>query len=513
MGGDVSLTGPDLAAGVALDTLAGGALLRGHAFGEAILLSIQDGEAVAVGAICTHYSGPLDEGLQVGATVRCPWHHACFDLRTGMPLRAPALRPLPRYATAVAEGIVRVTGPRDPPKPTPRRNAPRSIVIVGAGAAAAAAVETLRREGHDGPITLVSRDPGPPVDRPNLSKDYLAGTAPEEWMPLRDEASYAEMGVTLRTAEATALDTTARHLHLADGTRLAWDACVIASGSDPIRLSLPGADRPNVFVLRTLADSRAIIAAATAARRAVVLGASFIGLEVAASLRARGLDVVVVAPEATPLEKALGAEVGSYVRRVHEAKGVTFRLGLTAKTIEERAVVLSDGRRVDADLVVMGVGVRPNVALAEHAGLGTDNGILVDATLRTTAPGVFAAGDIARWPDPHTGRRQRIEHWVLAERQGETVARNLLGAEEKFAAVPFFWSIHHDVTIRYVGFPGGERADIDGDLDAGDAAIAYRTGDRTFAVATIGRDKVSLEAELLLEGDDHGRLRQLVPPR
>jgi len=513
MGGAVSLTGPDLAVGVVIDTLAGGAMLRGHAFGEAILLSMQDGKAVAVGAICTHYSGPLDEGLQVGATVRCPWHHACFDLRTGAPLRAPALRPLARFATSVENGVVRVSRPLDAPTPAPRSSAPRSIAIVGGGAAAAAAVETLRREGHDGPITLVSRDPGPPVDRPNLSKDYLAGAAPEEWIPLRDEASYAEMGVALRTAEVTALDTTARHLHVADGTRIAWDACLIATGADPIRPTIPGADRPNVFVLRSLADSRAIIAAAAGARRALVLGASFIGLEAAASLRARGLEVVVAAPEAVPLERALGAEVGAFVRRVHDAKGVVFRLGRTATVIDDRGAVLSDGDRVEADLVVMGVGVRPNLALAERAGLATDNGILVDAMLRTSAPGVFGAGDVARWPDPHTGRRQRIEHWVLAQRQGETAARNLLGAEERFDAVPFFWSVHHDVTLRYVGFPGGERADVDGDLNAGDAAVAYRTGDTTLAVATVGRDEVSLEAELLLERDDQAGLRSLVAAR
>jgi NADPH-dependent 2,4-dienoyl-CoA reductase/sulfur reductase-like enzyme len=263
--------------------------------------------------------------------------------------------------------------------------------------------------------------------------------------------------------------------------------------------------------LRTLADSRGIVAAASGARRAVVLGASFIGLEVAASLRSRGIEVVVAAPEPVPLARALGDEVGAYVREVHEAKGVRFRLGRTATSIGERAVVLSDGESVEADLVVMGVGVRPNTALAERAGLAVDNGILVDATLRTTAAGLFAAGDVARWPDPHTGRRQRIEHWVLAERQGETAARNILGADEVFDAVPFFWSIHHDVTIQYVGFPGGERADMSGDLRAGDATVAYRTGDTTFAVATIGRDRVALEAEVLLERDDQAGLRALVP--
>jgi 3-phenylpropionate/trans-cinnamate dioxygenase ferredoxin reductase subunit len=510
MGGATSLSGPDLAAGVSLDTLADGAMLRGHAFGEPILVSRHGDEVAAVGASCTHYNAPLDEGLRVGHTVRCPWHHACFDLRTGAPLRAPALRALPRFAVDVREGTVRVTGPLEA-QPTPaRRGGPRAVVIVGGGAAAAAAVETLRREGHDAPITVVGREAGPPVDRPNLSKDYLAGTAPEEWMPLRDEASYAEMGVTLRKAEATALDPTARHLHLADGTRIAYDACLLATGADPIRLPIPGAERPHVFTLRTLADSRAIIAAVAGAKRVVVLGASFIGLEVAASLRARDREVVVVAPEAVPLEKALGAEVGAFVRRVHEANGVQFRLGRTASAIGERSVVLSDGETLEAEVVVMGVGVRPNTALAERAGLAVENGVAVDATLRTSAPDVFAAGDIARWPDPHTGRRQRIEHWVLAERQGQTAARNLLGAGEIFDAVPFFWSIHHDVTIRYVGFPGGERAEVHGDLDARDAAIAYRTGDTTFAVATVGRDHVALEAERLLERDDHAALRDLV---
>jgi len=509
MGGPLSLTGPDLAAGVPIASVPTAGLLRGHAFGEAIVVARVGAAFTAFGAACTHYGAPLDEGLRVGDTVRCPWHHACFDLATGEAVRAPALRPLSRFAVEARDGVVRVTGlaPAFVGRPA-RGPGPESVVVVGAGAAAAAAVEALRVEGYAGPVTMIGREPEPPVDRPNLSKDYLAGTAPEEWMAVRDDAFYASIGVRRVVGEVTALDPANRRV-TCDGHDLAYGACVLAPGADPIRLPIPGADRPHVHTLRTFADSRAIVAAV--GQRAVVIGASFIGLEVAASLRARGAEVHVVAPEAVPLERVLGAELGAHLRGVHEAHGVVFHLGLTPSAIEADAVVLSDGSRVPADLVVMGVGVRPAVALAERAGLATDRGVVVDATLATSAAGVWAAGDVAKWPDPHTGQPQRIEHWVLAQRQGQTAARNVLGHGEQFDAVPFFWSAHYDVIVNYVGFPGGDRVVRLGRLEDGAVAYAFRKGDVTFAVATLFRDDVCLEAERLLERDDQDGLRRLIP--
>jgi NADPH-dependent 2,4-dienoyl-CoA reductase/sulfur reductase-like enzyme len=359
----------------------------------------------------------------------------------------------------------------------------------------------LRREGYSGAITMLSDDDAPPCDRPNLSKDYLAGNAPEEWVPLRPPEFYSEQRIELRLgARVAAVDAPAREVRLADGSRCRYQALLLATGAEPIRLDIPGSDLPQIHYLRTLADSRAIIAKATAARRAVVIGASFIGLEVASSLRARGLEVHVVAPEARPMEAVLGPEIGDLVRRVHEEHGVVFHLGTIAAAFDPNGVTLQSGQRVDADLVVVGIGVRPRTTLAEQAGIAVDRGIIVNDYLETSAPGVYAAGDIARWPDRLTGEAIRVEHWVVAERQGQTAARNMLGVRERFDAVPFFWTQQHDLILNYVGYARQwDRIDIDGRLDARDCTLTYRRGGRKLAAATIGRDHESLAAEVEFE--------------
>jgi NADPH-dependent 2,4-dienoyl-CoA reductase/sulfur reductase-like enzyme len=255
-----------------------------------------------------------------------------------------------------------------------------------------------------------------------------------------------------------------------------------------------------VHYLRSLRDSRAIIAAAREGARAVVIGASFIGLEVAASLRARKLEVDVVAPDRRPLERVMGPELGDFIRSLHEEHGVRFHLERKPAAIERAGVTLDSGERLPADLVVAGIGVRPNLELAQAAGLDVDRGLSVNERLETSAPGIYAAGDIARWPDPHTGERIRVEHWVVAQRQGQTAACNMLGLGRRFDAVPFFWSQHYDVSINYVGH--AERwdvLDVDGDPGARDCAVWFRRGNRTHAVATIFRDQASLETEAALE--------------
>ncbi len=517
MGGATELSGPDFTQGIALADVPQGGMLLGHTHGEAVLLvrPTAADEVFAIGATCTHYSGPLAEGLLAGTQVRCPWHHACFDVRTGEALAAPALSPVPCFVVERQGARLVVKGKR--PEPAPRSkplHAPESVVIVGAGAAGNAAAEMLRREGYDGPVTMLEARPDRPVDRPNLSKDYLAGTAPEEWVYLRGEDFYTEQKLELvRGTRVVALDPGARRVQLSDGSSRAYGALLLATGADPVKLPLPGADRSQVFTLRSLADSRAIIAAATAsgAKRAVVVGSSFIGLEVAASLRTRGLEVHVVGPDPRPLERVLGPELGDFVRGLHEEHGVVFHLGHKPAAFEEGAVLLDDGSRLPADLVVVGVGVRPTLELAEKAGLTVDRGVVVDAHLQTSAPGVYAAGDLARYPDPVSGERVRIEHWVVAERQGQAVARNMLGRLEPFRSVPFFWSQHYDVPINYVGHAESwDRIDVAGSVAGKDALVAYRRQGKILAVATIYRDQASLQAEVCFEQGDQAGLEALL---
>ena len=508
-GGSGELSGPDLEAGVALSEVKDGQMLLGHAHGEAVLLARRGEELFAIGATCTHYSGPLAEGLFEGHEVHCPWHHACFDLRSGEASGAPALNPVNCYSVQKSGDRVRVGEKRSPARPVAKASAIRSIAIVGAGAAGNACAEMLRRRGFAGQVTLFGAEKTVPVDRPNLSKDYLAGSAPEEWIPLRSREFYAEHQIDLRIgAEVTALEANAKRLTLQGGRAHTFDAIVLAMGADPITLPLSGGER--IHYLRTLADSRAIIAGAEKAKRAVVIGASFIGLEVAASLRARGLEVDVVGPEARPLERVLGPEVGDFVRALHEEHGVRFHLGEKPVAIDDAGVKLSGGSTLPAELVVAGVGVRPRLALAEKAGLAIDHGVVVNEFFETSAPGVYAIGDLARWPDPRAGAI-RVEHWVVAERHGQALARQLTGERQPYSDVPFFWSQHYDVPIAYVGHAQKwDRIDIAGSLKEKNCVIAYRSGGKILAVASIYRDLDSLKAESALARDDQPALERIL---
>jgi NADPH-dependent 2,4-dienoyl-CoA reductase/sulfur reductase-like enzyme/nitrite reductase/ring-hydroxylating ferredoxin subunit len=495
MGGTVELKGPDLSKGAPLSSVPDGGMLLGHAKGEAVLVARRADKLYAVGATCSHYSGPLAEGLFVGETVRCPWHQACFDLKTGAP-SAPAFNAIPCYRVEQRGDLVVVGDKLTPPAPA-KIASPARVVIVGGGASGAMAAEALRRFGYAGSITLIGAEATPPVDRPNLSKDYLAGTAPEEWMELRGRDFYGEQQIDFRIGRrATSLDLERRSVVLDDNSRIDYDALVLATGGEPVRLDVPGADR--VHYLRTLAQSKAIIAAATSARRAVVVGSSFIGLEVAASLRTRGLEVDVVGIETQPLERVFGVELASFVRELHGAKGVRFHLGRRTKSFDDKHATLDDGTQLDADLVVAGIGVRPRVELAQAAGLPVDRGVLVDEQLRA-APNVYAIGDIARFPDRRSGEHVRVEHWAVAQRHGEEVAHAILGQPFR-RRTPFFWSVHYDLTINYVGHAEGfDRVRIDGDLKKRDALVRYERAGKLLAAATIGRDLAALEIARELE--------------
>ncbi|HYV89700.1 MAG TPA: FAD-dependent oxidoreductase, partial [Candidatus Polarisedimenticolia bacterium] len=446
----------------------------------------------------------LADGVVNADGLHCPWHHALFDLETGEARHAPAIGPLGCWAVEQRDGKVFVGEKQDPAeRRTPRQKGPDHIVIVGGGAAGFAAAEMLRRQGYKRNLIMLSNDSAGPVDRPNLSKDYLAGKAPEEWVPLRGDDFYTENEIDLRLeTTVAAINPGAHEIVLSNGAPLAYDRLLLATGAEPNPPAVPGGDLPHVRLLRSLADCRAIIDRLPKTRRAVVLGASFIGLEVAAALRERGIEVHVVAPEQRPMEKILGTALGDFIRKLHEEHGVVFHLAATARQIDEKQVTLADGSRLDADLVVAGLGVRPRIALAEQAGLALDRGLKVDAFLETSAPGIFAAGDIARWPDPHSGENIRVEHWVVAERQGQVAALNLIGEGRAFTAVPFFWSQHYDIPINYVGHAAAwDAIDIEGSIDNRDCLMRYKQGGRVKAVASIFRDRESLQAEIAMEKD------------
>ena len=513
------LTGPELTQGIEISSIRPGQLIAGHAFGDPVLLVHVEPNWFAVGGKCTHYGATLAEGVLVGETIRCPWHHACFELRNGAASRAPALNDLPSYTVVLENNVVRVTAKRDHSWPRGADQRPRgsrapekvlldespvvgpsSVFIVGASAAGIACAEMLRREAYRGAITLVDMDPDAPYDRPNLSKDYLAGNAPEEWLPLHPKAFFEQQKFTILSGvEAQGIDTGSRTVRLSDGSVHHYGALLIATGASPIRLAIKGGER--IRYLRTLPDCRAIIGSVAGARRVVVIGASFIGLEVAASLVTRGLEVHVVAPETLPLKSVLGTELGELIQSVHEQRGVRFHFGRTVQAIDGNAAILDDDTRLDADMVIAGVGVRPNLDLAERAGILLDNGIAVNEFLETSAANVFAAGDVARWPDAYSDARLRVEHWVVAERQGQVVARNMLGHRDRFDDIPYFWSAHYDnLSIHYTGHvEHWDETKIEGDVMKQDCAVSYLVAGKRRAMATINRDRQSLQTEVEME--------------
>jgi apoptosis-inducing factor 3 len=504
--------GPDLEQGIARSDLKEGEPFFGHVDDSPVYVLLdQAGEIRAYSAVCTHYGGPLADGVLGEGTLRCPWHHARFSMGDGTVDRGPAFNPLAQRSVSVEDGMVKVGDPvdRDPlaSRDRPPRS-PESVVIVGAGAAGSSAAETLRREGYAGPIRLVDPDPDAPYDRPNLSKQYLAGDAPEEWIPLRPAGFLEENGIKRVPARVQKVDLQSHWIVLENGETLPFGALLLAPGARPRTLDVPGAKADHVYTLRSLADCRAIIARAEESKSAVVVGASFIGMEVAASLRSRGLEVAVVAPEEIPFAPILGPDLGSFIQSLHEEEGVRFFLEATVREIREGAVILEDGTELDADLVVVGIGVDPELDLAREAGLEVEDGIVVDEFLRTSHPDVYAAGDAALYPEPRVGERVRIEHWVVARGQGRAAARNILGKEEPFRDAPFFWTEHYGTPVAYVGHgKGWDEAEKEGHCNESGCSVAFRKDGRLLALGTVFQDRLSLETEAKLETGGKGDVR------
>lgn len=499
---DTTPTGPDLAKGVPLASVPFAGVLAGHVDGAPVLLARLDDGIHAVDGACTHYGAPLAGGLVVDGEIRCPWHHACFSLRTGAALRAPAFAPLARWRTVIVGDTVFVRGQDTtarPPRPPPR-NQPERIVIIGGGAAGFAAAERLRDQGFTGALSMLSADSAAPCDRPNLSKDYLAGTAPEDWIPLQGPGFYADRQIDLRLdCDVAAIEVGSRHVRLGSGERLAYDALLIATGAEPRRLPLPGFDLPNVFTLRSLADARAIVAACAGATSVAFIGAGFIAMEAAGALRSRGLAVHVVAPGEVPMERALGREIGLFIAGLHEEQGVVLHLRATAKGFDGRVLTLADGTMIAADLLVVGAGVSPRTELAAAAGIAVQDGILVDARLQASIAGIYAAGDVAHYR--HGAERIRVEHWVHAQRQGQTAAANMLGAGQAFTDVPFFWTHHYGLDVRCTGYANGwDEIRIDGVPSRRDFTARYFRAGHLVAATSVGRDLENLSIEAGLQG-------------
>ena len=490
--------GPDLAEGLPLSGLPHDRPIGGVFDGEPVVLVRERGAWCAWSGRCTHLGAPLDEGLVVDGTLRCSWHHARFSLATGEAIAAPAFEPLVRYDVVERDGRVRVTGKARVSKaPTLVPADRRRVVIVGGGAGGHACAELLVRREFGGDVTVIADDADAPYDRTACSKQYLIG------MVSRDETRLdgCDIGPILRRARVRSIDPQAGTVALDDGAVVAFDVLVLATGAEPRRPDLPGFDRPEVHLLRTLADADAIVAAAKPGRRAAVIGASFIGLEAAASLTQREVAVHVVAPDDPPLKRVVGAEVGAMIRAVHEEKGVVFHAGREARSWDGAVLTLDDGSTILADFVVLGLGVKPRTELAAAAGLAMapddeGGGVIVDERLRTSVPCIHAIGDIARYPDPRIGAGIRVEHWVHAQRQGQFVARSLLGEAARYDDLPFFWSAHFDTGLRYVGHVD-EIADsrVDGSIAGRDFTIRYTGDGDERAFVTCNRDMPSLTTE------------------
>lgn len=509
MSGDVELGGPNLEIdGISEDAIHDGLPVAGHAHGMPVVVVRHNNQYCAVSGTCTHYGAPLADGICANGVLHCPWHHAEFDVTTGRVVGAPALSNLTAFTTSVRDGRVYVGSEKQIP-PSPPVSSPESVVIVGAGAAGDAAAVALREYGYSGPITMFGTEW--PADRPNLSKDFLAGNIPEEWIPIRSAEFYANHRITVvLDNDVVAIDRTNKMVSTRNGDAIRYGALLLATGAAPRTLPIPGADGGNVYYLRTYADSKSIVAAAQHATSAVVIGAGFIGLEVAAALRTRNIGVSIVAPEKIPLASIVGHTLGSFVADVHRKHGVQMYLENGVKRINADSVELTSGAVVPADIVVIGAGVIPRTELAEDASLLVDKGIVVNEFLQTADPAIWAAGDVARYPAP-SGSSTRIEHWAHAQRMGAAAAMNIIGASKPFTAQPFFWSQHYDVTINVVGNAAGWDTEVvSGNPHNGEVLVGYRRNSDIVAVASIYRDKESLLAEQALTDGNQGALEDLL---
>jgi NADPH-dependent 2,4-dienoyl-CoA reductase/sulfur reductase-like enzyme/nitrite reductase/ring-hydroxylating ferredoxin subunit len=427
-----------------------------------ILLTRLDGAFHAIGGECSHYGGPLAEGVLSGVHVTCPWHQARFHVKTGELADPPALDSMVRFEIKVQGDKVILVLPEVAagtvsPAMVKRNDQAdsRVFVILGGGAAGNAAAQKLRQVGYQGRIVLISQESRLPYDRPNLSKGYLSGDAEADSLPLRSQTFYQEADIeTLLGQRVSQVNPSDKTIIFRNGDSMTYDTLLLATGGKPRELDVPGAGLGNIFTLRSAHDCDQIIKAAAHAEHAVVVGSSFIGMETAAALKKRGLSITVVARGTVPFQRTLGPEIGAMLQEIQEENGVSFTLGRKVARFEGKAqvkeVVLDNGERLPADLVLVGVGVHPATDYLHGVEINPDGSVTVDKYLSVTE-GLYAAGDIARYPDWRTGELIRIEHWQLAELHGFTAALNMSGQQVEFKGVPFFWTEQFGSYLFYVG--------------------------------------------------------------
>jgi NADPH-dependent 2,4-dienoyl-CoA reductase/sulfur reductase-like enzyme/nitrite reductase/ring-hydroxylating ferredoxin subunit len=424
-----------------------------------ILLTRIEGKYYALGAHCTHYGGPLAEGVLYNGVIMCPWHHACFDAKTGDLQDPPARDSLPNFETKIKGDDVIVMLPdelessRIPAMVKADSSDERNYFIIGGGASGNAAAQALREGGYKGKITIITQEANIPYDRPNLSKDYLSGEAQPDWMSLRDKEFYEKNGIEiLFSKKVEEVNVSKKEIRLADNHILKFDKILFATGGIPRTMNIPGSDLKNIFYLRSFDDCDKIIEASKNISKAVVIGASFIGMEAGYHLHERKLDVTIIAPEDIPFKNTFGSEVGNLIKKLQEEQGVKFKLSSEVSKFEGdeniKSVILSNGERIECDLVVIGIGVKPATDFIKGLNFEKDGSIKVDEYLQA-AEDVYASGDIATFP--YNGNNIRVEHWRLAEQQGRVAGFNMAGKKIKFTKQPFFWTAQAGLNIRYVG--------------------------------------------------------------
>ncbi|WP_144142061.1 FAD-dependent oxidoreductase [Paraburkholderia sp. BCC1884] len=481
--------------------------------GQAILL-IRDGDAVrAYAADCPHAGAPLEQGAICDGRLICPWHKATFDVSTGNLLEPPALFALDRYPVAIQGDDVMVTPEKVPQPVRSASGQTPHFVVIGAGAAGAAACAALRESGFEGRITLLGQEPHAPYDRTSLSKFVPSGEmAPADVPPLLPPDWLGQHGIERIVADVARLDVPARTLHLSTGGELRYDTALLATGSTPKLPPIPGCELGGVHVLRTLDDATALVDALgdEAQQTSVaILGSSFIGLETASALRKRGTPVTVVTPDTLPFAKLFGERVAAMFRALHERNGVRFHFESKVAALEGEegnvhAVMLEGGDHVDADLVLLGTGVAPATGFVEGLPLQKDGGVIVNAGMQA-APGLYAAGDVAAFCLRENEPPLRIEHWRVAQQQARIAAQNMCGARHRYAGVPFFWTYHYGMNFEYLGHASEwDEMVVDGDLDKQSFVALYVKDGQVVAVLACQRET---DTARLIDAMRHGLSR------